>query len=119
MDTKPIENILPRIADEHLQKVLDDYSKTIDEVLNFGTHILLWDIEYKREGKDNNIPSLFLRNIIELVDSISVLTKNSLIDPAKIQIRALLENHFGLLYMLQKDEKKGLFNLWCGEQKKT
>jgi hypothetical protein len=118
MNTKPIDDVLPRIADEYLQKILDDFSKTIDEVVNFGTHIILWDIEYKREGKDNNIPTLFLRNIIELADSISVLTKNSLIDPAKIQIRALLENHFGLLYMLQKDERQRALSFMVWRAKK-
>ena len=109
MNTKPVEEVLPRVAEEYLQKILDDYSNTIDEVVNFGTHIILWDTEVKRQGKDNNIPTLFLRNIIELADSISVLIRNSLIDPAKIQIRALLENHFGLLYMLEADEKKRAF----------
>ena len=118
MNTKPIDDVLPRIADEYLQNILDDFSKTIDEVVNFGTHIILWDIEHKREGKDNNIPTLFLRNILELADSISVLTKNSLIDPAKIQIRALLENHFGLLYILQKDERQRALSFMVWRAKK-
>lgn len=118
MNIKPIDEILPRIADEYLQKILDDFSETIDEVVNFGTHILLWDVETKREGKDNNIPSLFLRNIIELADSISVLTRNSLIDPAKIQIRALLENHFGLFYMLKENERQRALSFMVWRAKK-
>ena len=106
MNTEPIDNILPRKANEHLQNILDQCSEAIDEVVNFGTHIVKSDIEQERDGKDHHIPTLFLRNIIELVDSISILVKQSSIDPAKIQLRSLLENHFGLLYMIEKNERK-------------
>ncbi|MFD1314242.1 DUF5677 domain-containing protein [Namhaeicola litoreus] len=106
MGTHPIEELLPRKTDQILQLALDAYSSSIDEVVNFGTHIILWDYKKKRDGKDNHIPTLFLRNIIEIGDSISILIKSSSIDPSKILIRSLLENFFQLLYMLEKDEKE-------------
>lgn len=118
MKTKPIDEILPRVADEYLQGVLNNFSDIIDEIVNYGTHILLWDIEKNGNTKDNNIPSLFLRNMIELSDSISVLNKNSLIDPAKIQLRTLIENHFGLLYMIEKNEKQRALSFMVWRAKK-
>ena len=110
MIVQPVNEVLPRVADEELQKILDEFSRTIDEVVNFGTHLLLWDTETKREGKDNNIPTLFFRNIIEIADSISVLIKNSLIDPATILLRSFLENSYSLLYMIEENEKQRAFS---------
>ncbi len=105
MKTKPVLEILPLVTDESLHTILNKLSEAINEVVNYGTHILKWDIEKKRKGKDNNVPSLFLRNCIELGDSISILIKESSIDPAKILIRALMESSFGLTYMITENKK--------------
>jgi hypothetical protein len=101
----PIEEILPKPT-EDLQNILEKFSSLLDQTVYFGTHLLKWDIEKPREGKDNNIPSVFLRNIIELTDSISILIKHSSIDPAKIIFRSLIESCYGLNYMLEKNEKQ-------------
>lgn len=81
-------------------------SELIAEIVSFGTHILKWDVEVKREGKDNNIPTLFFRNILELSDSISILIKESSIDPSKIILRSLIENILQLIYMLEEKERQ-------------
>ncbi|RFN60124.1 DUF5677 domain-containing protein [Marixanthomonas ophiurae] len=104
MKTEPIEEILPQKPVEGLISLLSKLSFTLNEVINFGTKILDWDLKKKRNGKDKNIPSVFLRNSIELGDAISILIEKSSIDPAKILIRSLMENTFGLLYMIEKDE---------------
>lgn len=101
----PIDEILPQTPRE-LKAVLDKLGSLLNESVNIGTHILKWDIEKLREGKDNNIPSVFLRNIIELVDAISILISNCSVDPAKIIFRSLLESCYGLLYMLEDYEKQ-------------
>ncbi|GAB2769451.1 DUF5677 domain-containing protein [Salinimicrobium soli] len=106
MNTKQIEEILPSQVDENLQSILDSLSQNLNEVVSYGTHILKWDVETKRQGKDNHIPALFFRNVIELGDSIALLVKNSSIDPSKILLRTLIENSYGLFYMLEKNEKQ-------------
>jgi hypothetical protein len=105
MTMQPIDEILPQTPRE-LKAVLDKLGSLLNESVNFGTHILKWDVEKLREGKDNNIPSVFLRNIIELTDAISILISNCSIDPAKIIFRSLLESWYGLLYMLEDNEKQ-------------
>ena len=50
-----------------------------------------WDADKGRAGDENTPPLLFLRNIIELGDAISILIKNSSIDPAKPLLRSLLK----------------------------
>jgi hypothetical protein len=102
---QPIEEILPQTSIE-LKSVLDKLGSLLNESVSIGTHILKWDVEKLREGKDNNIPSVFLRNIIELADAISILISNCSIDPAKIIFRSLLESCYGLLYMLEDNEKQ-------------
>ena len=104
MKTEPIEEILPQNPVEGLISLLSKLSFTLNEVVNFGTKILDWDLKKTRSGKDKNVPSVFLRNSIELGDAISLLIEKSSIDPAKILIRSLMENAFGLLYMIEKDE---------------
>jgi hypothetical protein len=64
MRTNPIDDILPLKRDEYLIKIQNHCSELVAEIVNFGTHIVKWDVEVKREEKDNNIPTLFLRNIL-------------------------------------------------------
>lgn len=106
MNTTPNRQVLPENSDEYLQEVLTKFSSNIAEVISFGTHLLVWDVQSEREGKDNHIPTLFFRNILELGDSISILIKSSSIDPSKILLRSLLENSFGLIYLLERNERE-------------
>lgn len=102
---QPVQEILPNTSKE-LQPILAKFSMLLNESVNYGTHLLKWDIEMEREGKDNHIPSVFLRNIIELADAISILINNSSIDPAKIIFRSLIESCYGLIYMIEKNQKQ-------------
>ena len=98
-----VENILQRMQDSDTEKNLSKNSSVIEEYVNFGTHLMDWDIKKMRGGDDVLVPLLFLRNSIELADAISVLIKNSAIDPAKPVLRSLLENTLGLEYLFEKD----------------
>ncbi len=118
MKTKPIDEILPLNTDNHLQEVLDLYSDLIDESINFGTHILKWDVENHIEKKDDGIISLFLRNCIELGDGISILIRQSSIDPGTILLRTLFENSLGILYLLEKNEEQRLYSFMVWRIKK-
>jgi hypothetical protein len=102
---EPIREILPETP-EQLKAINLRLSGLLNEAINMGTHLIKWDIIVEREGKDYNIPTLFLRNIVELADSISILISHSSIDPCKIILRTLLENCFSLMYMIEKDEKQ-------------
>lgn len=96
---------MPQEENKELNLILKNLSDNLRKVVNFGTHILKWDIEKKRNGRDKNIPSVFLRNSIELGDAICFLIEKSSIDPAKILVRSLMESTFSLLYMIEKNEE--------------
>lgn len=106
MDTKPLDEVLPLNRDEYLIKIQNHCSSLLREIINYGTHYIHFDINIKREGKDNHIPTLIFRNILELSDSISILIKESSIEPCKILLRSLLENILSLIYMLEENEKQ-------------
>lgn len=104
MKYKAIDDILPREQTD-LKEVLLKFSNLIDDIVNFGTHLMKWETEKKLIGDENIVPLLFLRNILETADAISVLIKSSSIDSSKSTLRSLLENVFGLEYLLEKDTK--------------
>lgn len=99
------KEILPREIDIELDVILKKFTSIIDEIVDLGTHILKIDYELKRKGKDNNIPTAFFRNCLELADGISILMKSSSIESSKLLLRTLFENSLSLIYMIQKDEK--------------
>lgn len=100
---RPYKNSIPEL-DPDLKQLLRNYSEILNEAINFGTHIMVWDTEAKRKGKDNNIPTLLFRSLIDLADSISILIRSSSIDSAKILFRSFIENRYGLLYLIEKKE---------------
>ena len=106
MKTTAKEDVLPRDPSPYLKGKLNLFSDTIDEVINFGTHLLSADIQKKRPGKDNFIPTLFFRNILDSADSISILIRQSSTDLAKIQLRTLLESCLNLAYLIEEKEKR-------------
>ncbi|XCF05345.1 DUF5677 domain-containing protein [Tamlana crocina] len=114
---KSIEDILPREQNE-VKAELNKLSSSIDNTVDFGTHLLKWQADKMKRGDDHLVPILFFRNILELADAISILIKNSSIDPAKPLLRSLLENSFGLEYLLEDDKKNRAlsYNVWIAHK---
>ena len=101
--TKPINEILPKEIEEGLDELLSNFSKLIDEFVNYGTHILKWIVQ-KPDGSDEQMPLiLFFRDLLEKADSISLLIDKSSIDPSKIILRSIFEIHLYIDYLTEKD----------------
>jgi hypothetical protein len=101
--TEPIKEILPRNTDKGLQELLDGFSIMIDEVVNYGTHILKRLLESSKGSGDVNMPlAMFFRDMLEKTDSISILVKNSSIDPSKVILRSIFELHLFISYLNEK-----------------
>jgi|GEM_PF-6755282 len=106
MEIKEIEEILPKRIEPDLAVLLEKLASLVSDTVSLGTHLMKWDADKIRAGDESMPPMMFLRNIIELGDAISILIKTSSIDPTKILLRSLLENTFGLEYMLEKETEK-------------
>lgn len=101
--TEPIHDIIPReINDDGVKNLMNQFSNSIDETVNFGSHILKWDLD-NIKGGDENLPIvLSFRHFLELIDSISILIKQSSVDPCNLLLRGALETYFGLEYIFEK-----------------
>ena len=112
--TNPIDKILPRETDDGVSKILHSFSETIDEFVNFGTHILKWHVDIKRGGDEQMPLLMFFRELLEKADSISILVRNSSIDPAKTILRSLFEIHLYISYLLEShfQDRSMAFLVW-------
>ncbi len=86
-------------------EILKKSSEIINEASEFGIKLIEWDTMENRIGDEHLPPLLFLRNIIELTNSISILVNSGSIEPAKIILRSLIECVFSLEYMLENNSK--------------
>lgn len=104
MRYKEITDILPREIPAELKPILDFFSDTIDNAVNFGTNLIKWDIEKNLVGDEHLSPIMFFRNILELTDGISILIKNSSVDTCHTLQRSLIENVLALKYLLETED---------------
>lgn len=97
--TKPINEILPREIDSGIAEILEGFSQLIDEFVNFGTHILSWLIQASK-GTDEQMPLImFVRDMLEKADAISILIKHSKVEPSKVILRSIFELNLYILYL--------------------
>jgi len=104
MPTEPYDIILPRnIENPELERMLGMFSDLIEETVNYGTHVFTWCFETAR-GKDENVP-IFMsyRHILELLDAISILMRQSCIDPCIVLLRAVFESTLSIEYILENN----------------
>lgn len=115
MPTKPIEEFIPRdLKNVQLAKALNGFSNLIAETVNFASNVFKWCIE-SIKGGDENVP-IFLtyRHIFDLLDSISILIKESCAEPCEILLRSVFEALLTVEYILEKNtEQRGKdFLIW-------
>lgn len=83
-----------------IPEVLDKYSDNLNLLIDKTCNTLTRYLEQGLKGDDKIVPALFLRNAIEQADGISVMLKNSAIEPIKPLNRVLLENMLQLEYIV-------------------
>lgn len=111
---KPVDDFIPRTQSPDVQRILDRFSSWLEEIVNYGSHIIAFDIETVR-GEDEILPPiLFLRNFLEYTDACSILVKQSSIEPCNTILRTLLENFLYIEYLLEKQtyERSLCFIVW-------
>jgi len=120
MPTAPFEKFIPRSIRPEIKKLLDHFSELIEEVVNYSSQVSRWCVDKTTKGDENAVAFLMYRNIFELIDSISVLVRNSCTEPCKILLRSLLESFLIFNYLFEKDFKsRGMDFLVCSRHKET
>jgi hypothetical protein len=101
--TKPADGFIPRGLDPEVAAILAQFALGLEELVNFGSVLIGWDLE-REDNSDEHLPALlFLRNFLEEIDAISIMVRHGAIDPCKNLTRTALENLFSLEYMLETD----------------
>lgn len=102
-----IDLVKREYEDEEYCEYLRLSAETIDNIVNFGSHIFKWAKEVDHVSGDEKIVALvLLRKTLDLLDSISILISKSSIDSSKILLRSLLEVLFETEYLLKEDSEK-------------
>lgn len=85
-----------------IPEILNKYSDNLNLLIDKTCYTLTKYLEQGLIGDEKIVPALFLRNAIEQADGISVLLKNSVIEPVKPLNRILLENLLQLDYIVSE-----------------
>lgn len=115
MTTKAIPTIVPETIQPDVAKFLSDWSSYINETVAFGSHILNWVGQSGKLGGDEEIPLIMtFRNILELMDSISILLRHSSTEPCKNLLRSILESIFVIEYIIKDNSKHRCYDYLTG-----
>ena len=101
--TSPVIEVIPKEIQKDILPTIIHFGSVIDEVVNFGSHVLIWDLKKARGGDENVPPIMLFRHYLDLIDSISILAKHACGDTSKIILRSALEVTFGLEYLFEKN----------------
>lgn len=101
--TIPVKEVIPREIPQNVQPIVDRFAEALEEIVNFGSHILVWDTHPKTAGEENVPPTMLFRHYLDIIDSISILVKQGSGDTPKILIRAALEVTLYVEYLFEKD----------------
>jgi len=117
--TFPIQNFIPREPDHRIQTLLIQYSDFLEEIVNFGSHIMIWKPNDSENGEQGLPITLFLRNYLSYIDACSILVKSSSIEPCNSLLRTSFENLLYIFYLIDDSTgKKGLgYIIWNAFEK--
>jgi len=111
-----IPEILVREAkeygDENYIKFLNKSSERLEQMVNYGTHIL--DEGFKKAKGDTDVPlNLLFQKLLGELDAIDELIKHSVLEPCSILLRVLFEDMLYIFYLTEKDyERRSLSYLY-------
>src|SRR6185312_6406865 len=112
---EPVEKFIDRgDLEEEYKVLLNELSGNVEECVNFGSHLVSWLFQIPN-GNEVDLPIImFLRNILDELDAISILIKYSSIESCNNLLRTVLENFFHLEYILEKDtyDRSMCFLVW-------
>jgi hypothetical protein len=123
MPTDPAYEFVPRHLKEEEPEVfelLSRFSEVIDEAVNFGSRVFKW-CNASLDGKaDKEVPLILLfRHVLELLDAVSILIKESAAEPCKLQLRSIFEALLSINYLLEgKQDERAYAFLVCHAYKK-
>lgn len=107
MPTPPHPDILPANPEPGLPELLGKFSRLLDDVMAFGTHVLAWSMTVTTKGTDENVTrSTMFRRFLELLDGLSAQVARGSTESARVTLRASFECSLSMLYLLEADHSR-------------
>lgn len=110
MPTEPAYEFVPKHLKEEepeVFKLLAKFSEVIEETVNFGSLVFKWCNESLEGKADKEVPLILLfRHVLELLDAVSILIKESSAEPCKLQLRSMFEALLSINYLLEEDQEE-------------
>jgi hypothetical protein len=104
---EPIEDLLSRKPQDDVSTFLATIADSIEEIINFGTHVFEWFEEGVAGRGDEVAPiAMSFKQFLEMLDAISALVRISIVEPSKIQLRSALEASMSIAWILQEDSER-------------
>lgn len=101
---KMVERRIPN----QLQKILNRFSQTLDDCVDYGGNIYtMLDKSERITEKDAPIILMFM-HFLDTLDSISILTRKGATSGVRTLLRTLFETSLSLKYMIQEPREKGV-----------
>ncbi len=110
----PHPQVLDRTIEPSIRQTVSQFADLLDETVNLGTNIFASDMHPASNGEENIAPTMLFRHFVDLLDSISILTRAATADPSKVLLRAAFEVLLNLEYLFEKDtHKRAVTYLFC------
>lgn len=123
MPTEPAYEFVRRQLKEEEPEVFEllaKFSEILEEAVNFGSVVFKWCNEAVEGNADKEVPLILLfRHVLELLDAVSILIKESAAEPCKLQLRSIFEVLLSINYLLDDKKKERAYAfLVCHAYKK-
>lgn len=104
----PNKYFLERKQNKEIDKILNQMGTLVDEVVNFGTHIMeMCQKEEPFTEVEAPIITTFTQ-FLTMIDSVSIVIRKGTSDGVKPLLRSALETKLNLEYFVKEEPKKGL-----------
>ncbi|MDQ6482412.1 DUF5677 domain-containing protein [Dyadobacter sp. LHD-138] len=103
---KPCKQLIPREAELRLVEHFNKYATKLDDVVNFGSQVLTWEVQQLKNEEYISTPLTLLRESLDLTDSCAILLSKGAADSAKILTRSLFELFLSIGYLCKADTKQ-------------
>jgi hypothetical protein len=100
------EQLIPRETEPRFTDHFNKYATILEEVVNFGSQVLTWEVKQLKNEEYIGTPLMLLRESLDLTDSCSILLSKGAADSAKVLTRSLFELFLSVGYLCKDETKK-------------
>jgi hypothetical protein len=102
---EPVRELINREIPDNIKIILNYFSDQLDECANIGSHIITWDMNREKQEEYHIPGTMQLRHLIELIDGVSILTRQGAGDVIILLARSVFETSLYIEYLISNDQE--------------